>query len=80
MVVAGDGHAAERLDGAFVTANAFDADRRPAGSRPRLRPRPTTRRARPAVAVLSRTVWETRYGGDPAALGRTVTIDGAPSR
>ena len=24
MIVAGDGHAAERLDGAFVTANAFD--------------------------------------------------------
>ncbi len=24
MVIAGDGHAAERLDGAYVTANAFD--------------------------------------------------------
>ena len=30
------------------------------------------------VVLLSHALWETRYGGDPHVIGRSVTIDGAP--
>jgi predicted permease len=30
----------------------------------------------PHVAVLSHTLWQQRFGGDPSIIGRTVTIDG----
>ena len=64
MVVAGDGHAAERLDGAFVTANAFDADRRPAGARTRPFSRPTTRPGAPGGGARPESSWPSRYGAD----------------
>jgi putative ABC transport system permease protein len=32
----------------------------------------------PAVAVLSYFVWREHFGGDPAALGRTILLDGVP--
>ncbi len=31
------------------------------------------------VAVLSHGLWSRRYGGDPAIVGRTLTIDGVPT-
>jgi predicted permease len=31
----------------------------------------------PRVAVISRALWTSRFGGDPAVLGRTVSLDGA---
>jgi putative ABC transport system permease protein len=34
----------------------------------------------PPVAVLSHGLWMRRFGGDPGALGRSVTIDGVPSQ
>ena len=30
------------------------------------------------VVVLSHALWQSRFGGDPRALGRTMTLDGAP--
>src|SRR6185295_4679018 len=30
----------------------------------------------PDVVVLSRRVWTTRFGGDPSAVGRTLTLNG----
>ncbi|HEX2165327.1 MAG TPA: ABC transporter permease, partial [Thermoanaerobaculia bacterium] len=33
---------------------------------------------RPAVAVLGHDLWQRRFGGDPAAVGRTLRIDGEP--
>ncbi len=33
-----------------------------------------------AVAVLSHGLWERAFGGDPGALGRVVSLDGAPHR
>ncbi len=32
----------------------------------------------PNVAVISQQVWRTQLGGDPQALGRTITLNGAP--
>ena len=77
MVVAGDGHAAERLDGAFVTANTFDV----IGVQPVLGRGFTASDDTPGaagVALLSRSAWATRYGSDAAVLGRTVTVDDRP--
>jgi putative ABC transport system permease protein len=77
MIVAGDGHAAERLDGAFVTANTFDA----IGVQPVLGRGFAASDDTPGaagVAMLSRTAWATRYGSDVAGLGRTVTVNDRP--
>lgn len=30
--------------------------------------------------LISHAVWQTRYGGDPSVLGRTLEVDGAPCR
>ena len=32
----------------------------------------------PAVAVLHHDLWQTRFGGDPTIVGRTIAIDGDP--
>jgi putative ABC transport system permease protein len=32
----------------------------------------------PKVAILGHALWQGRFGGDPAALGRTVALDGVP--
>jgi putative ABC transport system permease protein len=77
MAISGDGHSAERLDGAFVTANTFDL----LGIQPVIGRGLSATDDRPGaapVAVLGRSVWEARYGADPAAVGRVVTINGTP--
>ena len=33
----------------------------------------------PPIAIVSYSVWRSRLGGDPAALGRTIPVDGARS-
>jgi predicted permease len=78
MVVAGDGRAADRLDGAYVTANAFDL----VGTRPLLGRSFTASDEEPGaagVAVLTRTAWETRFGADPGVLGRVMTVNSVPA-
>ena len=40
--------------------------------------RPTTRRALPRPSCSSYGLWQSRFGGDPAVLGRTVLLDDAP--
>jgi predicted permease len=78
MVLAGDGHAAERLEGAAVTANAFDV----IGVRPvigRLFTPADDQPGAPGVVLLSESAWTARYGDDAAALGRSLTVDGAPA-
>lgn len=67
---------AERFDGGFMTANAFDV----VGVQPVLgrsfRPEEEDPEA-PQVVILGHRVWEERFGGDPGVLGRTVTVNGA---
>ena len=78
MVVTGDGHAPERLDGAYATASAFTLLRiEPVHGRGFLESDDAVGAA--PVALLSRNAWLARYGGDPAVLGRAVTINGIPS-
>ena len=78
MVVTGDGHAPERLDGAYATPSAFTLLRiEPVHGRGFLESDDAVGAA--PVALLSRNAWLARYGGDPAVLGRAVTINGAPS-
>src|ERR1041384_1288388 len=33
----------------------------------------------PAVTILGNSIWKTRYGGDPAILGRTIRINDVPT-
>ena len=78
MDLAGDGRSAERLDGAYVTANAFDLiPATPLIGRSFTASDDTPGAA--AVAVLTRTAWETRYASDPGALGRPITVNGVPA-
>ena len=67
----------ERLEAAAVTANYF----RVLGVEPALgrsfapdEERPGNHRA----AVLSHGLWQERFGGDPLAVGRSITLDGEP--
>jgi predicted permease len=78
MALAGDGRAADRLEGAFVTPGAFDI----IGGRPVLG-RPLTESddvdGAPATVVITKTAWETRYNADPSVLGRGLTVNGNPA-
>src|SRR5439155_15824090 len=72
----GDGEPA-LVDGARVSWNFFDA----LGARPLLgrtfRPeedQPGTEH----VAILGEGLWQSRYGGDPNIVGRTITIESEP--
>ncbi len=70
-----DGHGhAERAAGAYVTANTFAVlGVRPALGRAFL---PEEERDGGAqVAILTHALWQRRFGGDPAVVGQTITID-----
>jgi predicted permease len=61
----------------FVTANAFDV----LGARPALGRTFTADEDRPGgapVAVLGHALWQERFGGDAAVVGRRLEIDGEP--
>jgi putative ABC transport system permease protein len=64
----------ERVAATMVSANYFDVLRVPL-SRGRAFTRDEERRD-PRVAVVSQRVWQDYLEGDPAGLGRTVTMDG----
>jgi predicted permease len=69
---------AERFDGASVTANFWHV----LGVAPMLGRDFTAEDERPgaaAVAVLAWDVWQQRYDGDPAIVGRTVRVNSAPA-
>jgi putative ABC transport system permease protein len=67
----------ERLQGFQVSWGFFDAlGVRPALGRGFVRDDETYGRHR--LAILSDAVWKRRFGGDPAVVGRSITIDGDP--
>ena len=72
----GDGDA-QRVGVGQLTANTFDV----LGARPLLgrglTPGDDLPGAAP-VAVLGHRLWQTRYGGDPALIGRRITLDDRP--
>lgn len=68
----------QRYNGAHVSANLF----RVLGVAPILGrdfTRDDTKPGAPAVAMLSYTLWHSRYGGDPAVIGRRIRVDGHPA-
>src|SRR5438093_1242849 len=70
--VSDEGRAPEQYFGPYVSTNVF----RLIGQRPILGRNFTPeddRPGAPAVIMLSYSLWKTRYGGDPAVLGRTVS-------
>ena len=69
---------AERFDGASVTANFW----RVLGVTPMLGRDFSADDERPgaaAVAMLSWDIWQQRYNGDPAIIGRSVRVNSAPA-
>jgi putative ABC transport system permease protein len=78
MNVSDEGLAAARYFGSYISPEAFDM----AGVRPLLGRTFTAeddRTGAPRVAILAHTVWQSRYSGDPAVVGRTIRINDAPT-
>ena len=78
LVIAGDGQAADRMPGAFVSPGALET----AGTRPLIGRGFTAdddKAGVTAVALLTRAAWQARYGADPSVLGRSILINGRPA-
>ena len=77
LLLSGEGES-ERVQANRVTANLFDVlGVSPALGRP-FRWEEAVEGG-PAVAILSHTFWQAKFGGDPGVLGRTVELDGLPT-
>ncbi|MFN2548578.1 MAG: ADOP family duplicated permease [Myxococcales bacterium] len=63
----------DRVEGAIASADFFPL----LGAQPLLGRALLTAGAR--TAVLSESLWRSRYGSDPAIVGRTLTLDGEPA-
>ncbi|MCU1386257.1 MAG: hypothetical protein JWL71_4954 [Acidobacteria bacterium] len=74
---ASDGDRPEQLPGARVSASFFDVLGVHAAVGRTFTPAEDKTGA-PAVAVIGRRYWTRRFGGRPAALGATLTLNGAP--
>ena len=72
--VTSDGAEPERLEGLKATDNLFAT----IGLAPLLGRTFAVGDGLAAPVVVSETFWLRRLGGDPAAVGRTITLDGAP--
>ena len=67
----------ERLDGQRVSAGYFRAfGVRPVLGRDFLRSE--DRAGAPNVVIVSNALWERRFGGDPALIGRSIVLNGDP--
>ena len=67
------GEEAERVRGTSVTVDFFPLFRTPARLGRALEPGDAEKGATP-VAVLSHGLWQRRYGGDPAVVGRQIIV------
>ena len=66
----------ERIDAQVVSGNYFDVlGVRPAAGRA-FSPEEDRIGSPARVAVLSHRLWQRRFGGDPAAVGRSITLNG----
>ncbi|HEU4892684.1 MAG TPA: ABC transporter permease, partial [Vicinamibacterales bacterium] len=77
VTVAGNARAAERFDAVYVSANALDL----IGAvtvRGRTFTAEDDRSGAAPVAMISATVWRARFGSDPAMLGQSMLVNGAP--
>lgn len=72
--LAGEGEA-ERLPAVFVSAGVFPSVGTPLSAGRAFQPEEDVPGAAPVV-LLSESLWERRFGRDPALLGRTVALDG----
>ena len=70
----GSGEAA-RLVGSTVSANLFAVLGRGA-ARGRAFEKGDDRPGRDRIVLLSDALWQTRFGGDPSVVGRTITVEG----
>jgi putative ABC transport system permease protein len=72
-----EGRAPDRVEAAYVSANAFHV----LGIQPAFGRTFDEHEDRPGAApaaILGSAAWESRYARDPAILGRTVLVNGAP--
>jgi putative ABC transport system permease protein len=77
QTLTGDGEAV-RIGVGLVTANTFDV----LGARPllgRVISAEEDRPGAPPAVVLGHGLWQARYGGDPAVIGRTLMINDVPA-
>jgi putative ABC transport system permease protein len=73
-----EGRAPDRVDATWLTAGALELlETRPL--RGRSIAATDDRPEAPAVAMLSRATWQSRYGGDAAIVGRAVLVNGVPT-
>ena len=73
-----DGASAERVPGVMVTGKFFDV----LGVKPMLGRALTTDdipQSAPPVVVLTYASWTKRFGADPSAVGKTMTLNGVPT-
>ena len=78
MNVSDDELAPEQFEGAYVSAGTFGVLRvRPAIGRDFTSD--DDRSGAAPVVILGHSLWQGRYGGDPAILGRTIRVDAQPS-
>jgi putative ABC transport system permease protein len=69
----------ERLQGARATASVFSTLRaRPVIGRVYTEEEQLDPRRAASVAVLSYSLWQRRFGGDPSVVGRTIQLNGSP--
>src|SRR5262245_25885524 len=67
----------ERVNAVAVTAELFDVlATRPILGRPFNEHDADARQGGPLVTILTYDTWQTRFGADPGAVGRTVQLDG----
>jgi predicted permease len=72
------GDLAERINVGFVSASYFDLLGMGTALGRTFRPEDENRASPVAVTVLSHDLWQHRFGGDPAIIGRSIQIQGLP--
>ena len=74
FTVTEQGRPPERVQGVFVTANAFSLLGQPALHGRTFLAGEDTKEAAPVV-LIGYGVWQSRYGGDPGLVGRTIKVN-----